>query len=144
MELFDLKAKLQFLNENHLFFKFNIMSEFSRLNRLVKALVPNFSKSRERYYSFDEARMMIADLGMAIPPEMLAKLLDTDALLDEFINSLYQLEDEIGKGSIVTESSTIMADYQPSVHVEDNKIAFSVTYKKLFQTHQTVFVEYSL
>jgi len=120
------------------------MSEFSRLNRLVKALVPNFSKKRERYYSFDEARMMIADLAMPIPPEMLQKLLDTDALLDEFINSLYQVEDEIGKGSIVTEFSTIMADYQPSVHIEENKIAFTVTYKKLFQAHQTVFVEYSL
>lgn len=120
------------------------MSDFSRLNRLMKSLIPNFGKKRERYYSFDEARMMIADLGMAIPPEMLQKLLETEALLDEFLNSLYQLEDEIGKGSIVTDFSVIDAAYQPTVHVEENKIAFSVTYKKLFQTQQLVFVEYTL
>lgn len=119
------------------------MSELSRLQRLAKSLVPNFGKKRERYYNFDDAKMMINDLALEIPADMLAKLLDSDTLLDDFLMGLYQIEDHIGKKDVVLENHTLNPDYQPRVYVEENRIAFSLTYGSLMKK-EIVFAEYTL
>lgn len=119
------------------------MSELSRLQRLARAIVPNFGKKRERYYNFDDAKMMINELALDIPPDMLAKLLDNDTLLDDFLMGLYQIEDHIGKRDVVLENHTLNPAYQPRVYVEGNQIAFSLTHGSLMKK-EVVFAEYEL
>lgn len=117
------------------------MSELSRLKRLAQALIPNFRKQRDRYYNFEDAKMMISELGMAIPAELFTKIIDNDSILDDFLNHIYQLEDEMGKKDLITEESTINPAYQPKVYVEDNKVAFTVTWGFLTK-QKVVFAEY--
>lgn len=119
------------------------MSELSRLQRIAKSWLPNFGKHRERYYSADDTRMIITDLGMYIPEKMLATLLWSDTLLDEFTNAIYLLEDKIAK-DMITENFTIDAKYSPKVYVEGGKIAFTITYSSMLSQKEIIFVEYEL
>ncbi|MFN0199947.1 MAG: hypothetical protein ACKVTZ_00415 [Bacteroidia bacterium] len=119
------------------------MSELSRLQRLAKSLLPNFGANRERYYSFEDTRMIITDLGMQIPEKMLTSLLWTQTLLDEFTNAIYLLEDKVAK-DIITEDYAINPKYSPKVYVEGGKIAFSITYTSLLSQKEIVFIEYDL
>lgn len=113
--------------------------EFSRLKRLAKSLIPRFPKGKERYYTPSDARMMINELGLQMSPEVLKYLVSRDAILDDFINSIYQLEQEIRK-RVVTEFGTIDHEYEPRVYVEGQVVGFSVTYKN----EEIVFAEYEM
>ncbi len=117
------------------------MSEFSRLKRITKSLLPSLRKHRENYYNFEDARMAINDLGMGIAPELLLKLVGNDAILDDFIGSLYQLEDDFGK-PVLNASSVILPELQPKVYTEGERIAFTVTYGT-FRKQEIVFAEYN-
>jgi hypothetical protein len=115
------------------------MSEFKRLERLVKALIPRLPRAENRQYQLADARHMINDLGMHIPPEVLAYLLAQDAILDDFLMSIYALEKELRR-KVVTEFATIDEALEPKVYVEEALIGFSVTHK----ARELVFAEYQL
>ncbi|MBX7241803.1 MAG: hypothetical protein K1X92_08645 [Bacteroidia bacterium] len=117
------------------------MSEISRLKRLAKSLISSLNKSRSHYYSFEDAKMAINELGMSIPPDLLAKLLDSDSLLDDFLSNLYTLEDDYGK-PVLNASSAIIPELQPKVYAEGQRIAFTVTYGT-FRKQEVIFAEYN-
>lgn len=118
------------------------MSDFLRLKRLAKSLLLNLGKKRAQYYNFEDAKMMINDLGLSIPPDLLAKLVDSNVILDDFLTCIYQLEDAIGKNDVITEDMTIHPKYEPKVYVEGQRIAFTAKYGFL-QKEETVFAEYN-
>lgn len=115
------------------------MAEFYRIKRLAKSLVPRFSRSRTYEYTLSDAHMMITDLGMSIPPEVLDQLVSNDLILDDFLTSIYQLEKEIRKKA-VTEFATLKPELEPKVYLEDGMIGFTITHKG----EELVFAEYSL
>jgi hypothetical protein len=117
------------------------MSEISRLKRITKSLLPSFKKSRERYYNFDDARMAITELALAIPADLLAKLLDSDTILDDFLSAIYAVEDEAGV-TLLTDLGGIDSRFQPKVYVEDQRVAFSVVLGRIL-TQEYIFADYT-
>jgi hypothetical protein len=115
------------------------MSEFKRLERLVKSLIPRIPRAENRQYQLSDARHMINDLGLQMPPEVMAYLLSRDAILDDFIMSIYALERELGR-KVVTDFGVIDEALDPKVYVEDGEVGFSVTRKG----RELIFAEYSL
>ncbi|MEZ4772255.1 MAG: hypothetical protein R3D00_03665 [Bacteroidia bacterium] len=115
------------------------MSDFKRLTRLSKSIIPRFERGRSRHYNHGDARMMINDLGMQMSPEVLQKLVSNAEVLEDFLNSIYQLEQKINK-EVVTEYATIDTEYEPKVYVEERSVGFSITYKG----KEVVFAEYEL
>lgn len=113
------------------------MSDFTRLKRIAKSLVPRWPASGEKNYSFEDARLIINDLGMKLSPEMLASLLSRTETLDDFLGSIYELEHKL-KRPVVTELATIDPVLEPDVHVEGSKVAFSVKWRE----ERLVFAEY--
>jgi hypothetical protein len=118
------------------------MSDFLRIKRLAKSFLPNLGKSRTQYYNFEDAKMMINDLALAIPADLLPKLLDSNTILDDFLTCIYQLEDAIGKKDVITEDMSINPVYKPKVYVDGEKIAFTATYG-LLSKEEMVFAEYN-
>lgn len=115
------------------------MSDFKRIQRLAKSLIPRFPKNREKYWEHSDVRNMINDLGLQMSPEVLSKLVNNDQVLDDFISSIYQLERRINR-EVITEFATIDTDYDPKVYVEDGEVGFSITHKG----KEIVFAEYKL
>jgi hypothetical protein len=118
------------------------MSDYRRFRRLAKSIMPDFSRSRRdigQYYDNDDARMMINELAMEIPPKVLKALLRSDKAMDDFINGVYLAEDDIGK-RIVTDRAIISSQYAPQVHIEDGVLMFTVRHKG----EEIIFAEYKL
>lgn len=115
------------------------MSQLKRLERLVKSLVPRFPRDPKRQYTLDDARMMINEMGMDLQPQTLAYLVDNEEFLDEFINSVYHVENKLGKG-IITESATIDPIYEPQAYEEDGNVGFTVKLRR----KEVVFAEYEI
>ncbi|RMG23767.1 MAG: hypothetical protein D6730_13835 [Bacteroidetes bacterium] len=113
------------------------MSELKRFQRLAKSLIPRFPRGRERHYTLEDARMMINELGMQMPPEALAYLLDSDERLDDFLNAIYNLEEKFRR-KVVTPQATIDEALDPKVYVEAGTIAFTVKGKR----GEVIFAEY--
>lgn len=118
------------------------MSEYNRLKRVVRSMIPEFSSRRkdiDQYYDTGDARMMINELGMQIPPKVLKALGNSDVALEEFINGIYLVEDEINK-TIVTDRSILDPTYEPKVYLEDGRIGFTVSHKG----EEIIFAEFKL
>jgi hypothetical protein len=113
---------------------------FERAKRVAKSFSPNLFKSRERYYNFDDARMAITDMGLAIPATMFEKLLASDEIMDDFIDSLYEVEVQIDVKEILTDASVIDAKFEPKAEVEGDKVAFSLVSKG----ERWIFAEYTV
>lgn len=104
--------------------------------------MPEFSSRRkdiDQYYEAEDARMMINELGMQIPPKVLKALLNSDVAMEEFINGVYLVEDEIRK-SIVTDRSIIDPTFEPKVYLEDGRIGFTITHRG----EEIIFAEFKL
>ena len=114
------------------------MSEFQRLERLVRSLIPRIPRDPARQYSLTDARNMINELGMQIPPEVMAYLLARDAILDDFINSLYDLEARLNR-KVVDQHGVIDPSLQPQARVEAGQVAFTIVHRG----QEKVFTEYS-
>jgi len=115
------------------------MSEFSRLKRLTKSLIPRFPRSGERTYSPSDARMMISELGIHMPSAVYTRLVEQDAILDDFVNSIYQLERKLRR-RVITDMAIIDEELNPQVYVENGTVGFSITHKD----EEIVFAEYEL
>ena len=115
------------------------MSELDRFKRLAKSLIPRFPKGEERQYHLEDARMMINDLGLSLSPEVLNYLVTTDTVLDDFINSIYNVEQKLRK-RIVTDFATIDTEWNPKAYMEDGTVAFTIKTRK----HEVIFAEYEL
>lgn len=115
------------------------MADFYRLKRIAKALAPKFPRSRSYEYTLSDARMMITDLGMEIPPKVLDQLVSNDLVLDDFLTSVYELEREIRKKA-VTEFATIKPELEPKVYLEDGMIGFTIVHKD----EELVYAEYKI
>lgn len=115
------------------------MSEYKRLKRVLKSLIPRFPKDEDRQYSLADARNMINDVGLQMSSEVLEKIVSKDKLLDDFLDDIYYLESDIGR-KVVTDYATIDMKYNPRVYVEGDLVGFSITHKG----EEIVFAEYEL
>lgn len=115
------------------------MSEFKRLKRLVKSIIPRFPDGDARQYTLGDARLMINDLAMDISPEALEALVENEQVLDDFIGSVYELEHEVRR-RVVNDLGTIDEKYQPRAYEEDGTVGFSVIYRG----EELIFAEYKL
>lgn len=104
------------------------MSAFQRFKRLAKSLIPRLPGAGERNYTLSDARMMITDLGYGIPQGTLARLTDSIEVLEDFLHSVYALEEKIGK-PVMNEFAAIDPLYEPKAHSEGGKVAFTVRWK---------------
>lgn len=115
------------------------MSEFKRLKRLAKSLIPRFPRDEDRQYSLDDARNMINDLGLSLSPEALGYVIHDDKILDDFVNGIHNLENKLRR-KVVNEQALINPDLDPKAYEEDQTVGFTVTYKG----EEIVFAEYDL
>ncbi|MCB0840813.1 MAG: hypothetical protein KDD99_29295 [Bacteroidetes bacterium] len=115
------------------------MSEFKRFQRLAKSIIPRFKRGDDEYYSREDARNMINDLGMQMEPEVLAKLIENEEVLEDFTNSIYQLEKKVRK-KVVTDFATIDLEFEPKVYVEDGVVGFTIVHRG----DEIVFAEYKI
>ena len=115
------------------------MSDFKRLQRLIKSAIPRFPRGSEYSYSLEDARMMINDLAMSMSPEALAFMTSKDTILEDFLECIYHMEDRVGK-RIVTEFAVIDAKYHPQVYEEDGLLGFTIQHKN----KEIVYAEYEL
>jgi hypothetical protein len=118
------------------------MSDLHRLKRLVKTVLPDFSFKRRDisdYYHPEDARVMINEMALSIPPKVLEALLNSTVALDEFITGVYLAEDDIGE-RIVNERKEIDPIYEPQAHVENNRIAFTIKHGR----EEIIFAEFKL
>ncbi len=115
------------------------MSELDRFKRLAKSLIPRFPKGNERNYSLEDAQMMLNDLGMQMSPAVLAYLIDSDEILDDFVNSIYHLETKLKK-RIITDDTRIDPELDPKVYVVDGTVAFTIVRRG----GELIFAEYEL
>ena len=117
------------------------MSEFKRFSRLIKSYIPDFSRRRDigDYYQKEEARAIINEMAMDIPPKVLSAILGSEKILEEFISGIYQVEDKIRK-KIVTEHSVIDPKYDPKAIIEEGRLVFTVKLKG----EETLFAEFRL
>ena len=118
------------------------MSDLNRLKRLVKSVLPDFRFKRRDisdYYHPEDARVMINELALSIPPKVLKALLNSTVALDEFITGVYLAEDDIGE-RIINERKEIDPIYKPQAHLEDNRIAFTITHRG----EEIIFAEFKL
>ena len=115
------------------------MSDFKRLERLAKSLIPRIPRDEDRQYTLEDARMMLTDLGLQMSPAVLRFLTEDDNKLDDFLMNVYQLEQKFRR-KVITDFATLAPDLDPKVYVEDGKAGFSVTRKG----KEIVFAEYDL
>lgn len=117
--------------------KRNYMSEFKRLERIVRSLIPRFPSNAKRNYSLADARHMINELGIQMPPNVLEYLVSDDAILDDFLSGIYDLETRL-KRKVTDEYQSIDQGLDPKVYIEDGEVGFSITHK----ARELVFAEY--
>ena len=115
------------------------MSEFKRVERIIRSLVPRFPRNRDRHYSLTDARNILNELGLQMSPEALAYMLAEDTRMDDFINAIYDLESRLGKKT-VNESGNLDEELEPKVYEEEGDLGFSVTHRG----KEYVFAEYRL
>lgn len=115
------------------------MSEYKRLERLAKSLIPRFDRRGDDRpnYQLADARHMINELGLQMSPEALKHLLSQDAILDDFLMSIIELESYL-KRRVVLDDMTIDPDLTPRVYEEPTVIGFSIERKG----KEIVFAEY--
>lgn len=115
------------------------MSEFERFTRLVKSIIPRFSDSEYQSYALADAKMMINELGLSMSPATLAYLISKDDILDDFLDGVYALEKKAG-GKVITDSATIMTDYDPKVYEKEDKVVFTAK----IEGEEYLFAEYDI
>ncbi len=115
------------------------MSELYRIKRIVKSLIPRTPRDSERRYSYADARLMINDLGMDLSPEVLAYLVDTDTVLEDFVGSVYELEYML-KRRATTEITTLDPELVPKAYDEPPRVVFTIQH----DGEEWVFAEYTI
>lgn len=115
------------------------MSDYKRLERMIRSLIPRFPRAEDRQYSLKDARNMINELGLQMPADVLDFLVSRDTILDDFINSIHDLEAKLRR-KVVNDHGEIDEELEPKVYVEEDEVGFSVTHKG----KEIVFAEYPL
>ncbi|MEM8902055.1 MAG: hypothetical protein AAGC85_28370 [Bacteroidota bacterium] len=104
------------------------MSDFKRLERIIKSRLPRFPKDIDYTYSIKDARNMINDLGLSLSPEALAYLTETETILDDFLEGVYHVENRFKK-RVANEQAFLKEEFSPKVYEEDGKATFTLTYR---------------
>ncbi|MEM6261286.1 MAG: hypothetical protein AAGI38_02180 [Bacteroidota bacterium] len=116
------------------------MSEYYRFKRLIRSMMPDFSRRKaSNWYSSADVRMVINDLAFDIPPKVLKAMTTNDRLLDDFTNKLYLLEEELER-KVVTDFAVLDPNLEPKVFVEGNRLGFTVMYRG----KRLMFAEYTI
>lgn len=111
---------------------------YKRLTRIVKSWTGK-GEPLNRYYSFEEAKLIVNDLALDLKPETLDKIISSDEILDEFLGYIYTIEKKINK-SIVNNLGVIAEEFEPKAYEEGNMVAFSLNHKG----KEVVFAEFDL
>ncbi|MEL6193397.1 MAG: hypothetical protein AAFR66_15165 [Bacteroidota bacterium] len=115
------------------------MSDFKRLERIIKSRLPRFPKDIDYTYSVKDARNMINDLGLSLSPEALAYLTETETILDDFLEGVYHVENRFKK-RVANEQAFLKEEFSPKVYEEDGKAIFTLTHRG----KEYIFAEYDL
>ena len=113
------------------------MSNLKRLYRVFKSWTGKVS--RDVYYEFDDARMILTDLGIQMSPETFAYLNSKDELLDSFLHQIYATEDHTGR-FLIENHTAIDPIYEPKVYELDGKATFTIQVKG----KEIIFAEFDL
>ena len=118
------------------------MSEYKRLRRVLKSLMPDFGGRRrdvDDYYDQKDAINIVNELAMEIPPKVFKGLINSERALDDIITGIYLVEDEIGE-PIVNDHKIIDLQFEPKVYIEEGVMGFTVSTGK----EEIVFAEFRL
>ncbi len=115
------------------------MSDLQRLKRIVKSLIPRIPRKSELRYDYGDARLMINDLALDLSPQTLSYLVNNDMVLEDFINSIYDLEHQLRR-QVTTRMNTIDPELLPKVYEESNSVTFTVK----FDGDEWIFAEYTI
>lgn len=138
MNFHPLSGKILFISVETVF-TLHTMSTFKRLERLAKSLMPKFTGHKGRHYSHDDVRLILTGLGMQMAPADLAYLTDTPEVLEDFMLSLYALEQKIGKRA-VTDMLELDEELNPKVYKEEQTLGIAIT----FRGKEMLMAEYQL
>ncbi|MEO0896101.1 MAG: hypothetical protein AAFY71_06880 [Bacteroidota bacterium] len=120
----------------------DLPTEYKRIKRLVKSLIPRMNrKAGRRNYKLEDARHMINELGMQMPAELLSYLIEDNKVLDDFATSVQALEDELDM-EVVDQFSSFFPDLEPKVYIErsENVVGFTIN----TGGEEIIFAEYPL
>lgn len=104
------------------------MSSFERLRRLFKSYTPRIGRGDRAPYTHADARNMINEMAMDIPPKVLQGLLANAEAMEDFVSGLYRAERSLGK-SLSTISGEIDPAYSPKALLEENLLRFVIHYR---------------
>ena len=100
------------------------MSVRNRLKRVVKSWTGVLSRN-EIYYSYDDARMILTELGMDMSPEAFAYLTGSQEIMDEFLGQVSAVEKKLGI-NIILDNSRIDPELSPQVYEIDGEIIITI------------------
>ena len=103
------------------------MSVRKRLKRVVKSWTGVLSRD-EIYYSYDDARMILTDLGMQMSPEALAYLTSSEEIMEEFLGQVSAVEKKLGL-NIIKDQYSIDPELQPKVYEIEGEIIITILHK---------------
>lgn len=115
------------------------MSDFNRFKRVVKSWVGSFKRNRSEDYQFDDANMIITNLGMQFRAETLAWVLAEDTRKEDFLQGIYAAEEELNQ-DIVIGNTEIDPVFDPQVYEFNGKLEFTIRWKG----EEIIFAEFEL
>jgi hypothetical protein len=104
------------------------MSNFKRLERVVRSYTGILRKRRKYYYSADNARAILTELGLKMSPKTFSYLTDSTVILEEFVSQLHETEEHLGYG-IVKDMNEIHPGLEPDVIEDNGHAVFTIQHK---------------
>ena len=104
------------------------MSNLKRLERVVKSWTGKLTRKRKYYYTTENVRLIITDLGIQISPEVFEWLTTNTVAQEEFISQVHESEEVLGIG-IVRDFDKIHPELDAKVYEDGQTVMFTLTYK---------------
>jgi hypothetical protein len=107
------------------------MSELHRLKRVFGSWIGKLRHRKLRrtsVYEFDDALLILTDLGMLMSPEALEYVSGNSTRREDFLQQIYMSEDELGI-DLIQDNVRIDPQWNPLVREEGNKIAITIIHR---------------
>lgn len=82
-------------------------------------------KRRKYYYSADDARAILTELGLQMSARTFSYLTDDTVMLEEFVSQLHETEEVLGFG-VVKDMKEIHPGLKPAVSEENGYVVFTI------------------
>jgi hypothetical protein len=101
------------------------MSTLDRFQRIVKSWTGIFKGEPRIWLGYNEARIMITSVGMAMSPDAYQKIMFSQTLQDDFLAQFYAAEEATGK-TLITEFNEIDSELKPEVAEEPGRVVITI------------------